>query len=474
MENLIMLSRGQLFRLFLVIITIGSISVSIKAQKGSIILDLDFTQGPGVLPDTTKVSGGEWRNGWRVTDNGQRIIIDPGYHIKNGMMEVTFTRYDTSGSPTAYIEPPLPKPSNVISLWEDAGIGRMGETNGDYFILRIGIAERYEDKQGYLAIRNIGTQGSSLWQESFGKWADLVSDDNTAQTVRLTWKDGKPTFTDVKGNVLTKANTTQAPLDKLRYLVLGGNISLNNGSAVGFRFLRARLTDFDKSARAQPVTLRKKPVIFDVDLTKGPESLPAQAVAVGGRWNNGWEVVSDNERLVFDPGYQIRNGSLEVAFTRKEVTLKGPKIDAIGIFEDPSLDHSDRHGDTFLLRIGEAEIEQGAQGNVKAFLKERIPEHWGMVWEERFGRIADWTNDEKTPMKVKFEWKNGVGTFTDIKGNRMICPDNCQGKLDSLRYVSLGGDRYNNGASLIGMRFLSMKLIDLDATNSLPSDVTRK
>jgi hypothetical protein len=438
----------------------------VQAQSGAVILDIDFTKGPGVLPSTTKVIGGVWRNGWQVTSNGQRIVLDPGYGIRNGIMEVTFTRWDTSGSPTAYIEPPIPKPSNVIGFFEDAGIGKAGETNGDFFILRIGSSERYENKQAFIGTRMKSADGgSSIWNLNFGKWTDLTSDDKTPMTVKLMWKDGKPSFTDVKGNVL-EAKDVQGYLDNLRYLVLGGTISLNNGSGVGFRFLRAKLIDLDKKeGSVQPIALKKKHVIFDVDLTKGDSELPPQAVVVGGKWDTGWEVTADNQRLVFDPGYQIRNGVLEVSFTRKDVKPNGPKTDAIGIFEDPSLDHSDVHGDTFLLRIGETEIQQGSQANIKAFCKERIPEHWGMVWEERFGKISDWNLDGKTPMKVKFEWKNGVGRFTDIKGNVLTCPNNCTGKLDNLRYVSLGGDRYNNGASLLGMKFLSIKLVDLDVTD---------
>jgi hypothetical protein len=440
-------------------------SVLAQNNKGATVLDIDFTKGPGILPDSTTVKGGMWRNGWLVTENNQRIVLDPGYHIRNGVMEVTFTYWDTALNPTAFAEPALPKPTNAISIFEDAAIGKSGETNGDFFILRMSSNERYEDKQGNISVRmkGEGDQGVATWGQSFGKWADLTADDKTPMTIRLEWKDGKPVYTDVKGNVLSDSKAPTAPLDKLRYLVLGGNISLNNGSAVGMRFLRAKLVDLDKSPTSQPVVVRsKKSVVFDVDLTKGPDGLPAQAAVVGGQWDNGWRPLGSNQRLVFDPGYQIKNGILEVTFTRKEGKLTGPKVDVIGMFEEPSLDHSDRHGDTIVFRIGEAELESKVQGNIKAFAKERIPEHWGMVWEERLGKADDWTMDDKTPMKIKFEWKNGVVNFTDIKGNTMICPNNCHKQVDNLRYVALGGDRYNDGGTVLGMRFLSMKLIDLD------------
>jgi hypothetical protein len=140
-------------------------------------------------------------------------------------------------------------------------------------------------------------------------------------------------------------------------------------------------------------------------------------------------------------------------------------MNIVGIYEDPHIDQADDHGDIFYLRLGMSELASH-QGNVKAFIREgpqdRGKEDGMMVWEQRFGKGEDWILDDKTPRTMKFRWQEGVGYLTEFGGTELACPSNCDNKLDRLRYVVLGGDRYDNGASLVGLRFLSAKLIDLD------------
>ncbi|MCX8038775.1 MAG: hypothetical protein N3D11_17330 [Candidatus Sumerlaeia bacterium] len=423
------------------------------APQGAAILDVDFQQGPGGLPDGAKVSGGMWLGGWLVTDNDQKIILDCGYEIKNGAMELTFARYDTSGSPTGYTAPPLMKPNWLVSLWQNDKFSR---NEGNHFLYDLSIAQRYEGFQGTVRARLSPPQGEGAftWDLNFGKWTDLTLDGQTPMTIRLVWKDGKAVFTDIKGN---EYKPEQGVLNNLRYVMLGGG---SRGSTIGVRFLKLRVMDLDKSeAPAKP----KRRVVFDVDLTKGPSALPAQSYVLGGKWGDGWQATGKNQRIVFDPGYQIRNGILEVTVARENVEdIGGEKIDIMGIYEEPSMDHSDMHGDTFLLRIGEAEVTKKVQACIKLFSKERIPEHWGQLWEQRYGKVTDWVMDGKTPHTFKFEWKNGTASFTDLTGKVYHCPNNAFGQINNLRYVALGGDRYNDGSSILGMRFLRMRLIDLD------------
>ena len=52
---------------------------------------------------------------------------------------------------------------------------------------------------------------------------------------------------------------------------------------------------------------------------------------------------------------------------------------------------------------------------------------------------------------------------TDIKGQTLTCEEDGDRALDRLRFIAIGGDRYNGGPSLVGARFLSIRLEDLDA-----------
>jgi hypothetical protein len=431
-----------------------SCAAVIAAQpQGSIVLDVDFQQGPGGLPDGVKVHGGMWLDGWLVTDNDQKLTLDTGYAIKNGMMELTFARYDTSGGPVGYAAPPLMKPNWLVSLWQ---AGLFDRDEGNWFVYDVGIAQRYEGHQGTIHAGLSAPQGQGIftWDRNCGQWSDLTLDGHTPMSMRLLWKDGQGVFTDVKGN---EYRSQQGLLHDLRYVALGGG---SRGSTIGVTFLKLRVTDLDKSVAPKKA---RRHVIFEVDLTKGPAALPTQSHVLGGQWQQGWQATGKNQRIVFDPGYQIHNGALEVTVAREKVEdIGGDKIDIMGIFEEPSMDHSDAHGDSLLLRIGEAEIEKRVQGTIKAFTKERIPEHWGQIWEERFGKSTDWVMDGKTPQTLRFEWKEGTCLFTDITGKTRYCPNNANGQMNNLRYVALGGDRYNDAASMRGMRFLKMKLIDND------------
>jgi len=252
-------------------------------------------------------------------------------------------------------------------------------------------------------------------------------------------------------------------LDALRYVALGGDGS-TAGSAIGVRFLRAKLIDLDKPASASVTPVRKR-VVFEVDLTKGPGSLPSRAMVIGGgEWQDGWRVTTDQQRIVFDAGYQIRNGAMEVTFTRRKHPYTSGKIDMIGLYQMAVMDHADTFGDNFYLRVGTGQEAQDIMGQIKAHVYERIPQHFGEIWAANFGTHEEWPTDDKTPITVKFEWKGGIGSFVNPKGELMTCAKDCGGKnLNSFRFAALGGDRYNGGPSLVGARFLKMKLVDYDA-----------
>jgi len=430
------------------------------AADGALILHADLTQGPGGLPPLAKVVGGHWRDGWLVTGNGQRIVFDAGYPIKNGRMEVTFVRWDVSGNPAAYAQPDWDRVTKLVSLYELPELGAPDAPPGDSFRVQVGDGERLRNIQGVLRANTKESERAWRWMQEYGKWTDWTSDDRTPMTMKFEWKDGKGVFTDITGKSFPCAKDCMSQMDALRYLVLGNDYSCQ-GSPLGVRFLSARLFDLDRPASA-PVKAVRKRVVFDVDLTKGPDSLPAQSFVVGGEWGGGWRVTDNQQRIVLDPGYHIRNGEFEVTLTRKRARQKGDKINLFGIHEDPAIDQADVHGDIFYLRLGMTELTGGVQGNVKAFLKEEGSQQYGMVWERRFGKADDWAYDDQTPRTMKLRWQDGAGYLTDVNGKELACPEKCFGKLDALRYVFLGSDRYDNGNALIGTRFLKVKLTDLD------------
>ncbi len=433
-----------------------------RAAAQGVVLDVDLTQGLGALPPGAKVIGGEWGVGWRVTGNHQRLVLDPGYAIKNGVLEVTFTRAAVLDTPVAYAQPAWLWNAKILGIYEGPDLGKEA---GDVFRFEQGGQERFRNLQGVVQARlkEQGTGRNSIWGQNIGKWTDWTVDDRTPMSVKFEWRGGTGTFTDIKGNTVACPKNCNNQLDSLRYVSLGGDNS-TSGGAIGVRFLRAKLTDLDKSAAASPAVVRKR-IVFDVDLTKGPDALPPQAMVIGaGEWDQGWRVTADHQRVVFDAGYQIRNGSMEVTLTRKKHPYTSGKIDMIGLYEMATLDHADTFGDTFYLRVGTGQEAQDVMGAIKAHVKERIQQHFGEIWQQQFGTHDDWATDDKTPITVKFEWRDGIGAFVNPKGERMACPKDCGGKnLNSFRFAALGGDRYDGAPSLVGARFLRMKLVDLDA-----------
>jgi hypothetical protein len=200
---------------------------------------------------------------------------------------------------------------------------------------------------------------------------------------------------------------------------------------------------------------KEKGVVIDVDLTK---QNAAGGKVTGGKWDNGWRVTgADNERIVFDAGYHISSGYLEVSFTANQNSWSGGarKINFIGLHEDPSLHQGQYSGDIFYIRTGS---EKYKFSKVKAYGKKFDQTEW----EQSVGETTDWITDDKTVHTVKLEWKDGIATFYDVKGNKHACPkEKCRADLpiDKLRYVFIGSDGFT-GFTPKGVRFLKVKLVD--------------
>jgi hypothetical protein len=210
----------------------------------------------------------------------------------------------------------------------------------------------------------------------------------------------------------------------------------------------------EKLGEAPEIQYREQPVL-DVDLTKG-DAGPGKVT--GGKWDGGWRVTSPNgERIVFDAGRPLANGSFEVTYTMsKPPHAANAKIEWVGLYEEPSLSQAKSDGDIFYARAGEADYKFS---RVKAFGRKFDKKEW----ENDVGTPQDWIVDDKTPQTVKLQWKGGRAIFVDSKGKEHKCPKKlCGGAypIDKLRYAVIGSDMYTN-LSLEGIRFLHVKLLEL-------------
>jgi hypothetical protein len=203
-----------------------------------------------------------------------------------------------------------------------------------------------------------------------------------------------------------------------------------------------------------------KGLIFDIDLTKGPSSLPKTAKITGGKWDKGWRVADNTkpERIVIDAGRNITSGILEISFTTNESPLQRGKRNYAGIHEHPHLNQNlEPHGDILYARSGNQAYKFS---KIKAFVRK----HDQKEFEESLGDVSDWIPDDKFVHTIRFEWGGGTAKFTGPKGSAITCPKekcgiNADQTLDKLRYVFLGSDDFT-GLPIKGMRFTRVKLVD--------------
>jgi hypothetical protein len=204
-----------------------------------------------------------------------------------------------------------------------------------------------------------------------------------------------------------------------------------------------------------PLAAAEPRVVFDVDLTKGNAG-PGKVA--GGAWDDGWRCTgAKDERIVYDAGGPIANGSLEASFTISELPWASQqgKINYIGLHEDASLSQNKHDADLFYARTGNVNYKFS---NVKAAGRRfDRGEH-----EPRVGSADDWIADGKTVHTIKLQWQDGVPIFHDTKGRATVFPRDVIGgntPVDRLRYVFLGSDHYT-GLTVKGLRFLRVKLTD--------------
>jgi hypothetical protein len=203
-----------------------------------------------------------------------------------------------------------------------------------------------------------------------------------------------------------------------------------------------------------PIKPGRDGVLFDVDLTKG---LAGRGKVVGGKWDKGWRVTGETDHIIWDPGYNVKNGYLEIWATMKGKVSETPvKAHWVSLHGHPSLSEAPEY---WHLRTGGAGYK---------FSKLRIKgraETGSSRCEKSVGEWTEWPSDDKTIIHVKMEWKDGVPTYTDGKGNTAQCVDGHNGKLkiNQFRYAVIGRDNYRETTNIKGMRFLRVKMVDYDA-----------
>lgn len=215
-------------------------------------------------------------------------------------------------------------------------------------------------------------------------------------------------------------------------------------------------------------------VVFDTDLTKGPASF--SGVVRGGRWDKGWRVTGNDQRLVWDAGRPIGNGIFEFWLTVDQPpasplrTFRGkthhPDVHWAGLSGIAELAGMKKH--VFALRLGQ-QREGMAVGHGWSKIVVLGAGNTGESekTEQVMGDYVWWkaVADGQTVIHVKMEWIDGVASLYLPNGERASC--RTTGKLGNdvriqdLRYAWVGGVDEELQSAFPGMRFLRARLTEI-------------
>jgi hypothetical protein len=198
--------------------------------------------------------------------------------------------------------------------------------------------------------------------------------------------------------------------------------------------------------------------ILDLDLMHGPPPADDKRVRVeGGAFEpgQGWRVVGELDRIVFDAGYDIKNGYFEVVVARRgDLAFKERKRNWMGFsgsqFSTQAPGAYARAGDP-MYGFSKAEFFASTQS--------------ATIGEHKFGDAKDWVLDDRTTITVRAEVKDNIMTWTNSRGGKTSAGSASQ-PITYVRYASVGGilDRkfgWHHG-SLVGLRVLRMTVVDYD------------
>lgn len=432
------------------------------------VVEIDLTKGKPA-DKRLIIEGGAWERGWRVAGDLDRIQVDAGYEIKNGYFEVVVARKGE----LSFTE----RKRNWMGLFvcED-----MNRCPGGY--ARAG-DEMYAFSKAEIFA---ATQEDTICEKKFGEFADWVMDDKTEHIVRAEIRNNVMTWTSKVGDKRgeTACGGETQPVTSFRYGTVGGILTekrgWHHGALVGLRVLRLGIVDYDQQAGCKPPRPAPKKtaangVVFDTDLTRGPESF--KGAVRGGRWDKGWRVTGNDQRLVWDAGYPVKNGFFEFWLTADAAPsspltefrgkIHNPDVHWAGVSGIADLAPMKKH--VFALRLGQTKegIAQG-HGWSKIVVLGANNEGQTEKTEQVIGDYAWWKPraDGKQVVHFKMEWKDGVASLYLPDGSKQSC--RTTGKMGNevliagLRYAWLGGIDEELKTAIPGMRFLRARLVDLD------------
>jgi hypothetical protein len=227
------------------------------------------------------------------------------------------------------------------------------------------------------------------------------------------------------------------------------------------RAILAREPEARPQIVANSATATRGISLVDLDLTKGPPNDKRVRVE-GGRWDNGWRVVGDLDRIFIDLDRDVKNGYFEVVVTRKgEFAFPERKRNWMGLSAVECMHQAAggyaRAGD-LMYDFSKAEIFASTQSNT--------------IREVKFGKPTDWVLDDKTPHVVRAEMKNKVMTWTTDKGGKAEAGSDDQ-PVNYFRFAAVGGildhkTGWHHG-SLIGLRVMRITIVDYEQPAKTPT-----
>lgn len=209
---------------------------SITAAAQCTVVDLDLTKGKPT-DKRLKIEGGQWEQGWRVAGDLDRLVIDAGYEIKNGYLEVVVARKGGVNFAQGAHK------RNWLGLF---ACDTMNQCPGGY--ARAG-GEGYAFSKAEIFSSK---QPNTICEKKFGAYGDWVMDDQTTHTIRAEIRNNAMTWTSKVGDKTgqTACGDQAQPVTHFRYATIGGILGekkgWHHGSLVGLRLLRAAIVDYDK------------------------------------------------------------------------------------------------------------------------------------------------------------------------------------------------------------------------------------
>jgi endo-1,4-beta-xylanase len=212
---------------------------------------------------------------------------------------------------------------------------------------------------------------------------------------------------------------------------------------------------FDRKgvASMQFITRQQERVLLEADLTAGHPG-DRRIRVHGGKWETGWLVAGELDRIFIDLGREVREGYVEAVVTRTTpLEFRDRKRNWFGLSASREMNQAPggyARAGAELYGFSKAEIFAATQANT--------------ICEEKFGEAGEWKLDGKAEHTVRAVLRGGTMTWSHAQG-AAACGSDAQ-PVTHFRYVALGGllDRkvgWHHG-SLIGLKVKSIRVVAFD------------